>query len=302
MTTAWRPTGRDVALLAALTLMWGVNWPMMKFSLRELSPLWFRAWTMSGGALVLLAFFAWRGVSFRVPRAAWRSLLWLALPNIIGWHGLSIMGLSGLPSGRAAILGFTMPVWTVMVAILLGEQRMTRRVWISVVAATAAVGLLSAQELNALAGHPIGVLWMQGAALCWATGTVLMRRSNLGLPTEAVTVWMMLIGSVVFWIVAPLVEPFPRIESLSPLLWGSLVYGVLLNYGYAQVIWFSMAKRLPPTASAFSIMAVPVVGTLSATAIVGEVPRPTDWAAAACVMVAIAAALMPARSQASSRP
>ena len=26
--------------LVALTLMWGVNWPMMKLSLRELTPLW----------------------------------------------------------------------------------------------------------------------------------------------------------------------------------------------------------------------------------------------------------------------
>ena len=299
MTAAWRPTGRDLALLVALTLMWGVNWPMMKFSLRELSPLWFRALTMTGGALLLLAFFTWRGSDMRLPRSKWSAVAWLALPNIIGWHGMSIMGLSGLPSGRAAILGFTMPVWTVLVAILLGEQKMSSRVWISVVAATAAVGLLSAQELSALAGHPVGVLWMQGAALCWATGTVLMRRSNLGLPTEAVTVWMMLMGSVVFWIVAPLREPFPDVASWSLGLWASLGYGVVLNYGYAQVIWFSMAKQLPPSASAFSIMAVPVVGTLSATLIVGEVPRPTDWIAAGCVVLAIASALIP-RSQSSA--
>ena len=297
MSAGWRPTGRDLLLLVALTLMWGVNWPMMKFSLRELSPLWFRAWTMTGGALGLLAFFAWRGVDLRVPREKWASIAWLALPNILGWHGLSIVGLSGLPSGRAAILGFTMPVWTVLVAILLGEQRLSRRVFISVVAATAAVGLLAAHELNALAGKPVAVLWMQGAAFCWALGTVLMRRSNLGLPTESVTVWMMLLGSACFWIIAPLNEPFPNVRDFSSGLWWSLLYGVVLNYGYAQVIWFGMAKRLPPSASAFSIMAVPVVGTLTATFIVGEVPRATDWAAAACVMVAIAAALIPVRAQ-----
>jgi len=297
MSSSWRPTGRDLLLLVALTLMWGVNWPMMKFSLRELSPLWFRAWTMTGGALVLLAFFAWRGVDLRLPRARWLSIAWLALPNILGWHGLSIVGLSGLPSGRAAILGFTMPVWTVMVAILLGEQRLSRRVFISVVAATAAVGLLAAHELNDLAGRPVAVLWMQGAAFSWALGTVLMRRSNLGLPMESVTVWMMLLGSACFWVIAPLNEPFPDVRAFSGGLWWSLLYGVVLNYGYAQVIWFGMAKRLPPSASAFSIMAVPVVGTLTATFIVGEVPRVTDWAAAACVMVAIAAALIPLRAQ-----
>jgi drug/metabolite transporter (DMT)-like permease len=297
---SWRPTGRDLLLLVALTLMWGVNWPMMKFSLRELSPLWFRAWTMTGGALLLLLFFRWRGVDLRVPQGRWLAIAGLALPNILGWHGLSIVGLSGLPSGRAAILGFTMPVWTVLVAILLGEQHLSRRVLISVVAATAAVGLLAAHELHALAGQPLAVLWMQGAALSWGLGTVLMRRSQLGMPTESVTVWMMLMGSACFWIIAPLHEPFPDVPSFSTGLWWSLVYGVVLNYGYAQVIWFGMAKRLPPSASAFSIMAVPVVGTLTATVIVGEVPRASDWAAAACVVVAIAAALMPMRAQ--SRP
>ncbi|MFM7972905.1 MAG: DMT family transporter [Betaproteobacteria bacterium] len=297
MNASWRPTGRDLLLLVALTLMWGVNWPMMKFSLRELSPLWFRAWTMTGGAVLLWLFFRWRGVDLRVPRGRWLAIAGLALPNILGWHGLSIVGLSGLPSGRAAILGFTMPVWTVLVAILLGEQHLSRRVLISVVAATAAVGLLAVHELHALAGQPLAVLWMQGAALSWGLGTVLMRRSQLGMPTESVTVWMMLMGSACFWVIAPLYEPFPAVQSFSTGLWWSLLYGVVLNYGYAQVIWFGMAKRLPPSASAFSIMAVPVVGTLTATVIVGEVPRASDWAAAACVVVAIAAALLPVRAQ-----
>ncbi len=231
MSAGWRPTGRDLLLLVALTLMWGVNWPMMKFSLRELSPLWFRAWTMSGGALLLLAFFASRGVNLKLPRAHWLAVAWLALPNILGWHGLSIIGLSGLPSGRAAILGFTMPVWTVLVAILLGEQHRSRRVFISVVAATAAVGLLAAHELNTLAGNPVAVLWMQSAAFSWALGTVLMRRSNLGLPTESITVWMMLMGSVCFWLIAAVAEPFPQVGSLSTGLW--LCPGHLVWHGQA---------------------------------------------------------------------
>lgn len=300
MAHAWRPSGRELFMLSALTLMWGINWPMMKLSLSALPPLWFRAWTMTGGALVLLAFFHLRGTDMRLPRDKWLPVAWLALPNIIGWHGLSIIGLSGLPSGRAAILGFTMPVWTVLVAILLGEQRMSRRVWISVVAATAAVGLLSAQELSTLAGHPQGVLWMQGAALCWALGTVMMRRTQVKLPTEVVTVWMMLMGSVVFWIVAPLSAPFPDASALSLPLWLSLVYGVFLNYGYAQILWFNLARQLPPSASAFSIMAVPVVGTMGATVIVGEVPQAYDWAAAVCVMLAIGAALVPPRNRPSA--
>ena len=72
-------------------------------------------------------------------------------------------------------------------------------------------------------------------------------------------------GAAFFWTVAPLAEPLPQPGAFSTAMWAALLYGVFLNYGYAQVLWFGMARRLPPTAIAFSIMAVPLVGTLSAT-------------------------------------
>lgn len=286
-------TRRDLVLLVALTLMWGINWPTMKLSLREITPLWFRAVTMGGGALVLLAFYAARGHDMRLPRRDILQVLWLALPNIIGWHCFSIIGLSHLASGRAAILGFTMPVWTVLLGALLMGDKLTPRVWLSVVMATAGVGLLSVQEFAQIAGRPVGVAWMQAGAICWAAGTLLMRRTVTRLPNEAVTVWMLLMGAIFFCVVAAALEPLPQPGQFSAVMWASLAFGALVNYGYTQVIWFGMARRLPPTASAFSVMAVPLVGTASALAIVGEVPQPLDGLAALCVMVAIASALLP---------
>lgn len=261
-------TRRQWALIALVTLLWGLNWPMMKFALREVSPLYFRAITMSGGTLTLIAFFAWRGVPLGVSRGQALRLLWLALPNIIGWHLCSIIGLSQLPSGRAVILAFTMPVWTVLLTVLLFGERMNARTWLAVVAGVASVGLLAANELVALAGRPIGVLWLQGGALSWAVAT---------------------------W-----VEPWPAWGLWPASTWGSLGFGVFLNFGFAQVIWFSLVRALPARASAFGVMAVPLVGISSATVIVGEVLRPTDWLAAVCIAVAIfsatGGAARPARS------
>ena len=48
-------------------------------------------------------------------------------------------------------------------------------------------------------------------------------------------------------------------------------------------------------------MAVPLVGIATATAIVGEVPHLNDWLAAACIMTAIASALL-RRAHASTAP
>lgn len=284
---------RGAALLGlvGLTLAWGLNWPIMKFSLRELSPLYFRAATMTGGSLLLLAWFTARGHDMRLPRSAWIPLALLAAPNVLGWHLFSILGVQELASGRAAILGFTMPIWTAVLAVLFFGEPLTRRVAIGVACAAAAIALLVAHELVALAGRPLGIVWMQLAALSWAYGTIRMRRTRLALSTQAITVWMMLLSSAAFWLIAPVFEPWPRWQFSAP-MWAALAWGVAINYGIAQVVWFNLARTLPPTASAFSIMAVPVVGTVSAIAIVGEVPRWQDWAAALFVILAIASALL----------
>lgn len=283
--------GAALAGLVGLTLAWGLNWPIMKFSLRELSPLYFRAATMTGGALLLLAWFSARGENMALPRAAWLPVAALALPNVLGWHLFSILGVQELASGRAAILGFTMPIWTALMAVLLFGEPLSRRVVVGMACAAAAIALLVAEEAISLAGRPLGILWMQIAALSWALGTILMRRTRLRLSTAAITVWMMLLSAAAFWLLAPVFEPWPRWQFSAP-MWLALAWGVAVNYGIAQVVWFNLARTLPPTASAFSIMAVPLVGTVSAIAIVGEVPRWQDWAAALFVVLAIASALL----------
>jgi drug/metabolite transporter (DMT)-like permease len=290
-------TRRQLIGLVALTLAWGINWPMMKFALRELSPLYFRALTMSAGTLLLLTWYTTRGVRMKLPRAALGPLLLLALPNIFGWHLFSILGVKELASGRAATLGFTMPIWTVLLAAAFFGQPLSRRALVGIASAGSAVALLVAHEITMLAGRPLGVLWMQLAAVSWALGTILMRRTTLKLPTETITVWMMLVSALGFWAIAMWLEPTPSWQFSQP-MWGALAWGAVINYGVAQVIWFGLARSLPPQASTFALMAVPLVGTLSAALLVREMPGWTDWLAAGFIMAAIASALLPARQNA----
>lgn len=285
---------RQLLALVAITLMWGLNWPMMKFSLREMTPLYFRAVTMSSGALCLFAFYRLRGFRMLPEGQEWGTVIKLGLPNVLGWHTISIFGVMELASGRAAILGFTMPIWTVLIGTLFLGEKLTTRTTVAVVAVGTAIALLLSHELDTLTGRPTGILWMESAALLWAIGTVMMRRSRLTLPVETLTVWMLILSSVCLWILALALEPWPSWQY-SGAMWGSLLFGVVINYGVAQIIWFGMARNLPPATSAMSIMAVPLIGILSATLIVGEWPHWEDYVAMVCVMAAIAAVLIPSR-------
>ncbi|MDE2618059.1 MAG: DMT family transporter [Burkholderiales bacterium] len=287
---------QQLLTLVALTLMWGVNWPMMKFSLRELSPMYFRALTMTAGALFLYSWYRARGLRMLPRGAEWRSVVAIGAPNMLGWHTVSILGVKELASGRAAILGFTMPIWTVLLGALFLGERLTRRTVVAVIAVTIAIALLTSSEFTALTGRPLGIVWMEIAAICWAIGTLLMRRATLTLPLETLTIWTMILASACLWLIALVSEPWPRWQ-FSSAMWLSLAYGAFINYGFAQTLWASLARHLPPSTSAMSIMAIPLIGTLSATVIVGEWPHWQDYVAIVFVMMAIAAVLLPPRSR-----
>ena len=290
-------TPRQLWALFALTLMWGINWPMMKLSLQSMPPLHFRAITMTGGTIWMMGYLYLKGVQLWPRKDQWASLALLAIPNMLGWHTFAILGVKELASGRAAILGFTMPVWTVLISVLFLGEKLSRRVGFAVLCALTAITLLVWQEFATITGRPLGVLWMEIAAISWAIGTLMIRRTQLALSAYAVTIWMMVMTSAALWIIAIMAEPWPfnPMPHYSWQFWGSMAYGVFINYGIAQLIWFGLAKNLPPATSAMSVMAVPLIGTLSATLIVGEQPHWQDYAAIIFVMLAIASVLLPKR-------
>jgi drug/metabolite transporter (DMT)-like permease len=287
---------RQLLALVALTLMWGINWPMMKYSLRELSPMYFRALTMSCGALFLYSWYRARGLRMLPQGTEWKTVVSIGIPNMLGWHAMSILGVKELASGRAAILGFTMPVWTVLIGVLFLGERLTRRVAFAALAVLATIALLTSGEFTALSGRPLGIVWMEMAAVCWAIGTLMVRRAHLTLPVETLTIWMMILTAACLWLIALVSEPWPSWQ-FSTAMWASLAYGAFINYGFAQTLWSGLARHLPPATSAMSIMAIPLIGTLSATLIVGEWPHWQDYVAIAFVMAAIAAVLLPPRTR-----
>jgi drug/metabolite transporter (DMT)-like permease len=146
-----RPAGRPLLVLALLTVVWGLNWPVMKLGVSgppdapvSFPPLTFRALSMLIGVPVLaLGLMALR-VPLSLPRRDWAATLRLTASNMIVWHVLIILALPALSSGRAAILGYTMPVFAALWAVVLYGERPGLRQALSVAAAALGVALLLA--------------------------------------------------------------------------------------------------------------------------------------------------------------
>lgn len=289
-----RVNRQKIVLLAALTLAWGINWPVMKAGVAELPPLYFRAMCMFGGLACIAVYARWTGVSLYVPRAQWREVAVLALPNMVIWHLTVVIALKLLPAGRSAILAYTMPAWAVVIGLLVFGVRTPTRQWWGVAAALLGTALLLSSEFRRLTGSPLGTLLMLGAAAFWGLGTNMMRRYQGSLNTLTLTFWMLMLT------VPPLLIGSTLFESTAwrapnAIEWGSIVYNMVIAIGFCHIAWFQIARALPPAASGLSVMMIPVVGVLSSMALLGEQPRWQDYVALVLIMGAVATAIMPGR-------
>jgi hypothetical protein len=93
--------------------MWGVNWPVMKLGLREMSPLYFRALTMTGGFLLLVAYYRFRGYRLSLPAGTFSRVVLLAGAEH-PWlaRALDFSAFQALAFGPGSpFSAFTMPIW-----------------------------------------------------------------------------------------------------------------------------------------------------------------------------------------------
>lgn len=283
---------RQWAILALLTLVWGLNWPVMKTGVTGFPPLTFRMLCLWLGIPVLgLALWAMK-VPFRIERKYWRELLVLAVFNMFIWHALIIIAVQSLSSGRAAILGYTMPMFSAMLGAWVFGDRLASRAWGGVAAATLGVVLLLWHEMANLGGRPVGVLLALAAASTWALGTQLLRRTTMPVPTLAISFWMTAMTTVVMTVLAWVFERGQWVEP-SQSTWAAIGFNALLVFGFAHAAWFYLARSLPPVASTLSVMLIPVLGVFSGAVWLGEVLHWQDWAAVGLMMVSIAAVLWP---------
>jgi drug/metabolite transporter (DMT)-like permease len=283
-------------VLVALTLAWGFNWPMIKLSIAGMAPMHFRTLCLVAGAAVLFSMAASRGLPWRVPRSEWRRLAIISIINITVWNVLSVYGVALMASGRASILGYTMPMWTVLLGTWVLGEPFTRRRAVGVVLGMAGMLLLLGAELQAVGRAPAGALFMIGAAVGWAIAIVLIRKWPTSLPTTSFTGWQMLIGVVPIVLLALFVEEGSfNLFALPPGPMIGVLYNMFIAFGCCYWAFTKIAQSAPAGVSGLSSLMVPVVGVFSGAVVLGETPRWSDYAALVLVVGSLATVLIPTK-------
>lgn len=280
--------------LVLVTLSWGANWPIMKLGVTAYPPLTFRAISLAAGVPVLALVLLVLRIPFRIPRRHWPELLVLAATNMFIWHSCMILAVHALSSGRAAILGYTMPIFSALIGALFFAAPIRARGLLGVVAAGTGVALLLWQELTQLAGQPWAVGFALFAAATWALGTQLLRNTKIELPTLTLSFWMTVVAALgVGALAAGLESSLWRMPNLTET--NALLFNAVIVFGIAHAAWFYVARGMPPAASTLSVMLVPVIGVFGGAYVLGEQLRWADWVAVSLMVLAIASVLWPSR-------
>ena len=285
-------TRQQLILLVLLTLVWGLNWPVMKLGVTGYPPLTFRALSMLLGLPVLGLALVVMKVPFVVPRAHWRELFWLAFANMFVWHALIILAVQSLSSGRSAILGYTMPIFSALIGAWFFGNRLRARHGVGVAAAALGVSLLLWHELTNLSGRPLGVVMALVAAAVWALGTQMLRNTRMPVATLTISFWMTALTTVVLCSLSLIFER-AQWKMPTPTVSASIAYNAVLIFGFAHAAWFFLARSLPPVASTLSVMLIPILGVFAGALWLGEVLHWQDWAAVLLMVTAIASVLAP---------
>jgi drug/metabolite transporter (DMT)-like permease len=239
--TTTPPRLRLYSAFAAVYTIWGSSYLAIVWALETIPPLLLGAGRFLTAGAILLAISAARGGSrFTSRQLLNASVVGLLLPFL--GNGSLIWAQQRIPSGIAALIVATVPLWMVVIQTAVERVRPSKQIWIGV-----ALGLAGLAILVGVGGGVAGALHLPsalilcGGSIAWASGSIYSRSADLpasGLTSAALT----MLAASVFFSAAALVAGEQRgfdvaavtLRSLTGLAYLSILGSVV---AYSAYIW-----------------------------------------------------------------
>lgn len=284
----------DLALLSLVSLGWGMTFPVMKIGLLTYPPVTFRALSLLTGIVTMSAYLLLRGQRMGMSAKEFLKVFGIAQINLTAWQLGLLYGILVLGAGRAAIIGYTMPVWAFVASVLIYGANVTWRGLVGVLLALCAVTALTLNDWTTFSAAPSGLLLTLCAAISWGIGTAVTRNTPLSISNESMALWSLVSAMPAYLLLAIWLErDLWRVPNMTE-VW-TILYGGIVSFSFCYVVWYRLSRKLPPVVSSISVMLVPVIGVFSSAAIVGELTTYLDMLALLLILAAMAIVLLPAR-------
>ncbi|PKU26137.1 DMT family transporter [Telmatospirillum siberiense] len=273
--------------LTVMVLFWGLSWPAMKLAVGVVPPLWLSAIRFGSASACLFALLALRGGIRLPPRADWPILASIGGLQMMAFTALGLTAMQYTDAGRAAVLGYTTPLWGVLAAWAFAGQRPTAWQGSALAVGMSGVALICS-PLEMDWGNPNvvkGNLFLLLAAICWSLVILHVRRHRFMSRPIDLAPWQMLFAAIPLAAAALVWEGVPSRVEWTPDLLALLAYIGPVATSACFVISTDHGRRISTFAMSNVTMGVPIVGVLSSSALLGEhITRPLG-----CGMVLIVA-------------
>lgn len=273
-------------LVAVSSLTAGLSWPISKIALSEIDPWTFKAITVIGSGLLLLAMTRAAGHSTKPSRRDLISLALIAVFNISLWHLLVAFGLRASAASHAVIIAFTMPIWATLLSVWLLAERIRIQSVLASVLVFGSIVVLVGADLDDVADGTIGPVLLLLAAMSWAYGTIRQKQLTTALSLTAVAGWQLLIGS------APIALGMIAWGSPGDLVTVSSAAAAATSFVLAAMIliywaWFRIVQVFPAHVASISKVATPVIGVVASGLILNEALGLREWGALALMVAGL---------------
>ena len=287
------PAWKTLLAFAIIYFVWGSTFLAIRVGVREVPPLVLASmrFFVAGGVL-----FGWMRLSGTPSpsRREWLAASLLAVCIFVVDYGLLFWAEQRVPSGIAAVMLATIPVFMALSEILiLRTQRLTLRLALALVVGIGGVAILVSRSLSQSFGEaPIdraGAVALVIAAISWSIASALTRKLPLPASKVMSSGAQMLAGGILLALTAALLGEFRgfNIRAVSRGAWYALAYLIVAGsiVGFTAYVW--LIHHESPTKVGTYAYVNPVVAVIVGYFLGGETVGPRTLVGTLLVLVSV---------------
>jgi drug/metabolite transporter (DMT)-like permease len=258
-------TRRGLLLFAAMCVIWGIPYLMIRVAVRELAPVTLVFLRTGIAALVLLPFAAARG-DLRPLVSRWKPLLAYTVIEVsIPWVLLGEAE-TQLTSSLTGLLIAAVPlVGAVVVALTGTRERQGRRRWLGLLVGLAGVGALVGLDVGQV--HGLALLEVAGVAVCYAVGPIILARTLADAPAMGVVAASLALTSLAY---APFAAANWPSEMPSAHVIESVLGLALVCTAVAFLLFFALIGEVGPVRATVITYVNPAVAAVVGVTLLSE--------------------------------
>src|SRR5438093_891940 len=275
--------------LGIVYVVWGSTYLAIAIAVQTLPPLFYSGVRFAVAGLILAGWLALRGVDLRISRRELGGAAAVGMLMLAGGNGLVSLAERTVPSGVAALIVASIPLWIVVYRMIAGE-RVGRDLLAGVLLGLVGVAVLVVPGgLNGTV-DPVGTLMLFGATLSWALGTFLSPRLETPRNALVSTAYQMVAGGLALLVVGLGQGELAHLDPGTFSVRSLVAFAYLVVFG--SLVAFSAYTWLLQNASVSLVSTYafvnPVVAVVLGTLVLAEPMTATIVIGAAIIVVAVA--------------